>query len=116
MTHFFHEIHQRTRARLQEAQTSQPTNASRTLTITRNRAPLILQEGTYLLRSQRMERRVTWSSEIRDNENDNKRKSNVCCIFHRRKKARDFSDNSDDSDEFCNDSDENPGLNAYEQS
>ena len=40
-------------------------------------------------------KRVTWHESVIDNEHMNKRKSNICCIFH---KKQDFSDSSCDED------------------
>ena len=43
----------------------------------------------------RKKKKVTWDKSVIDNEHMNKRKSNICCIFH---KKQDFSDSSCDED------------------
>ena len=42
-----------------------------------------------------MLKKVTWHESVIDNEHMNKRKSNKCCIFHKR---QEWYDNSSDSD------------------
>ena len=45
------------------------------------------------------EKRVTWHESVIDNEHMNKRKSNKCCIFHKRRDICDSSsEESSDSD------------------
>ena len=41
------------------------------------------------------QKKITWHESVIDNEHMNKRKSNICCIFH---KKQDFSDSSCDED------------------
>ena len=48
------------------------------------------------------EKRVTWHESVIDNEHMNKRKSNKCCIFHKR---RDILYNSSSEESSDSDSD-----------
>ena len=50
----------------------------------------------------RKKKKVTWHESVIDNEHMNKRKSNICCIFH---KKQDFSDSSCDEDTSDSDND-----------
>ena len=44
-------------------------------------------------------KRVTWHESVVDNEHMNKRKSNKCCIFHKKQELSDSScEESSDSD------------------
>ena len=47
-------------------------------------------------------KKVTWHESVIDNEHMNKRKSNICCIFH---KKQDFSDSSCDEETSDSDND-----------
>ena len=53
---------------------------------------------------------VTWTEDTIDNEHLNKRKSKICCIFHRPRLNHD----DPSSDESCSSCDEK-GKNAYER-
>ena len=45
------------------------------------------------------QKKVTWHESVIDNEHMNKRKSNKCCIFHRKQDSSDSScEESSDSD------------------
>ncbi|KAK9479901.1 phosphatase inhibitor-domain-containing protein [Lipomyces japonicus] len=47
-------------------------------------------------------RRVTWDEEVVDNEEMNKKKSKICCIFH---KNREFGESSSDESDSSSESD-----------
>ena len=57
----------------------------------------------------KLPKRVTWSEDTVDNENMGKKKSNICCIYHRPKLSPDDPDTSS-----CDSCDEK-GKNAYER-
>ncbi|ORX85335.1 hypothetical protein BCR32DRAFT_188312, partial [Anaeromyces robustus] len=57
------------------------------------------------------ERHVRWSNETIDNENMGKKKSKICCIYH---KPRSFDDSSSDSSSSSS-SDDDDKPNAYER-
>ena len=47
----------------------------------------------------RKKKKVTWHKSVIDNEHMNKRKSNICCIFHKKQEVSDSScEESSDSD------------------
>lgn len=57
----------------------------------------------------KMPKKVTWSEDTVDNEHMGKKKSNICCIYHRPKLSPDDSDTSS-----CDSCDEK-GKNEYER-
>ncbi|KAF8477557.1 phosphatase inhibitor-domain-containing protein [Kalaharituber pfeilii] len=58
-------------------------------------SPPRIPDGTLRLRGGPVVRRtVTWSEEVIDNEELGRKKSKVCCIYHR---AREFGESSDES-------------------
>ena len=57
----------------------------------------------------KMPKKVTWSEDTVDNEHMGKKKSNICCIYHKPKLSPDDSDTSS-----CDSCDEK-GKNAYER-
>ncbi|CAG8455886.1 9282_t:CDS:2 [Paraglomus brasilianum] len=59
--------------------------------------------GTLILRGGNLaqERKVKWDENVIDNEGANKKKSKICCIYHR---PRVFGESSDDSDSSGTDS------------
>ena len=57
----------------------------------------------------KLPKRVTWSEDTVDNEHMGKKKSNICCIYHRPKLSPDDPDTSS-----CDSCDEK-GKNAYER-
>ena len=57
----------------------------------------------------KLPKRVTWSEDTVDNEGMGKKKSNICCIYHRPKLSPDDPDTSS-----CDSCDEK-GKNAYER-
>ncbi len=57
----------------------------------------------------KLPKKVTWSEDTVDNEHLNKKKSNICCIYHKPKLNPDDPDTSS-----CSSCDEK-GLNAYER-
>ncbi|TEB33546.1 hypothetical protein FA13DRAFT_1627042 [Coprinellus micaceus] len=81
--------------------TPAPADSSRTLTITRdpvNEEGEVQGEvvGTVRIRGQRRNGpRVAWDESVVDNEGAGKKKSKICCIFH---KARNFDESSSESD------------------
>ena len=46
----------------------------------------------------RKKKKVTWHKSVIDNEHMNKRKSNICCIFHKKQEFCDSSSDEDTSD------------------
>lgn len=57
----------------------------------------------------KLPKKVTWAEDVIDNEHMNKKKSNICCIYHRPKLSPDDPDTSS-----CSSCDEK-GKNAYER-
>ena len=58
----------------------------------------LTQENKILILTIR-EKKVTWHESVIDNEHMNKRKSNKCCIFHKKQELSDSScEESSDSD------------------
>ena len=57
----------------------------------------------------KLPKKVTWSEDTVDNEGKGKKKSNICCIYHRPKLSPDDPDTSS-----CDSCDEK-GKNAYER-
>ena len=57
----------------------------------------------------KLPKKVTWSEDTVDNEHMHKKKSNICCIYHRPKLSPDDPDTSS-----CDSCDEK-GKNAYER-
>ena len=57
----------------------------------------------------KLPKRVTWSEDTIDNEHMGKKKSNICCIYHKPKLSPDDPDTSS-----CDSCDEK-GKNAYER-
>lgn len=57
----------------------------------------------------KLPKKVSWKEGTIDNENMNKKKSNICCIYHKQKLSPDESDTS--SCESC----EEKNKNAYER-
>ena len=51
-----------------------------------------------ILRIRAKSKQVTWHESVIDNEHMNKKKSNKCCIFHRRNECYESSDESSDYD------------------
>ncbi|EJD49536.1 hypothetical protein AURDEDRAFT_112415 [Auricularia subglabra TFB-10046 SS5] len=45
--------------------------------------------------------RVTWTEDIVDNEHLGKKKSKICCIYHKPRKFDESSDESSDDDSDC---------------
>ena len=64
-------------------------------------------EITYL--KLKLPKKVTWTEDTIDNEHMHKKKSNICCIYHKPKLSPDDSDTSS-----CDSCDEK-GKNAYER-
>lgn len=56
------------------------------------------------------EKKVTWDENVIDNEHMNKKKSKICCIYHRPR----LNPDDPSSDESCSSCDEK-GKNAYER-
>jgi hypothetical protein len=56
------------------------------------------------------EKKVTWDEKVIDNEHMNKKKSKICCIYHRPR----LNPDDPSSDESCSSCDEK-GKNAYER-
>ena len=54
----------------------------------------ITETNKILILTLSQKKRVTWHESVIDNEHMNKRKSNKCCIFH---KKQDICDSSSDS-------------------
>lgn len=58
-------------------------------------------------------RNVSWKDDVIDNENMNKKKSKICCIFHPQREFGELStDESSDSSSDSSDSDSNSGHNS----
>ncbi|KAF9543141.1 hypothetical protein CPC08DRAFT_716796 [Agrocybe pediades] len=104
-----------------------PTDGSRTMTITRDptkehpdsdeneeQGPGGQVVGTLHLRGARRPNnrpRVAWNEDVIDNEGCGKKKSKICCIYHKPRRFDESSDESDsdsDSDSSCSG---NPGHN-----
>ena len=50
-----------------------------------------------ILKLQKKTKHVTWDESVIDNEHMNKRKSNKCCIFHKKREFNESSSEDDDS-------------------
>ncbi|KAG7451443.1 uncharacterized protein BT62DRAFT_1072006 [Guyanagaster necrorhizus] len=92
--------------------TSAPNDGSRTITVTNappseasSSAPNV---GSLRLRGARRKPRVAWSEDVVDNEGCGKKKSKICCIYH---KPRRF-DESSDEDSSSDDSDSDEGCSC----
>ncbi|KAI5809417.1 protein phosphatase inhibitor [Pyronema omphalodes] len=75
-------------------------------------------DGTLRLRGAPIQtRRVTWGEDVVDNEHLGKKKSKVCCIYHRPRDPDDSSssEESEDDDDDDNSDSEKPKKNAYEK-
>ncbi|TRM62547.1 phosphatase inhibitor-domain-containing protein [Schizophyllum amplum] len=81
-------------------QTRTPNDASRTVTVTPAPAPEEHEQppqevGSVRLRGARRQRpHVVWDEAVVDNEGAGKKKSKICCIYH---KPRRFDESSDES-------------------
>ncbi|KAK9325881.1 phosphatase inhibitor-domain-containing protein [Lipomyces orientalis] len=84
-----------------------------TLDPTRSNAPQgVVVVGTLRLRGGPVsDRRVTWGEDVIDNEAMGKKKSKICCIFHKQRafdeSSSDESSSSDDESSSGSDSDDN---------
>ena len=59
----------------------------------------ITETNKILILTLSQKKRVTWHESVIDNEHMNKRKSNICCIFHKKQEVSDSScGESSDSD------------------
>ena len=59
----------------------------------------ITETNKILILTLSQKKRVTWHESVVDNEHMNKRKSNKCCIFHKKQELSDSScEESSDSD------------------
>ena len=59
----------------------------------------ITETNKILILTLSQKKRVTWHESVIDNEHMNKRKSNICCIFHKKQAFSDSScEESSDSD------------------
>ena len=59
----------------------------------------ITETNKILILTLSQKKRVTWHESVIDNEHMNKRKSNKCCIFHRKQDSSDSPcEESSDSD------------------
>ncbi|KAK0469441.1 phosphatase inhibitor-domain-containing protein [Desarmillaria tabescens] len=88
--------------------TASPNDGSRTVTIT-NAPPVESSSstpavGSLRLRGARRKPRVAWSEDVVDNEGCGKKKSKICCIYHKPRRFDESSDEDSSSDE--SDSDE----------
>ncbi|KAI9000468.1 phosphatase inhibitor-domain-containing protein, partial [Trametes punicea] len=93
--------------------TSAPSDGSRTLTIQDNQPREESSQseaesstvGTLRLRgAPRNRQRVVWREDVVDNEGAGKKKSKICCIYHKpRRFDESSSDESSDSDSSCDD-------------
>ncbi|KAI0351764.1 hypothetical protein OH77DRAFT_1364511, partial [Trametes cingulata] len=92
--------------------TSAPSDGSRTITIQDNQPreedshseAESSAVGTLRLRgAPRNRQRVVWREDVVDNEGAGKKKSKICCIYHRPKRFDESSsdESSDDSDSSC---------------
>ncbi|KAI5801538.1 phosphatase inhibitor-domain-containing protein [Peziza echinospora] len=71
----------------------------------RTPSPPRIPDGTLRLRGGPIsDRRVTWGEDVIDNEGLGRKKSKVCCIFHR---AREFGESSDESSSDSSDDSDN---------
>ncbi|QRV89543.1 Type 1 phosphatases regulator YPI1 [Ceratobasidium sp. AG-Ba] len=94
--------------------TSAPSDGSRTITV-RDSQPVpedssdSHSENTGILRLRggpRSRPRVMWDADVIDNEGCGKKKSKICCIYHKPKRFDESSDeSSDDSDASCGSND-----------
>lgn len=60
---------------------SKSSGSSTTATLSKEKAKKDTDNTDNVIRL-RPERRVSWDPSVVDNENMNKKRSNVCCIFH----------------------------------
>ncbi|KAI5784674.1 phosphatase inhibitor-domain-containing protein [Geopyxis carbonaria] len=82
-----------------ERQITATPSATATQTSTNARSSLRSPDGTLRLRGGPVEdRRVRWDSDVIDNEGMGKKKSKVCCIYHRPRAYDESSSEDDDSD------------------
>ncbi|KAK0236231.1 phosphatase inhibitor-domain-containing protein [Armillaria nabsnona] len=89
--------------------TSSPNDGSRTLTVT-NAPPSeasssVPTVGSLRLRGARRKPRVAWSEDVVDNEGCGKKKSKICCIYHKPRRFDESSDEDSSSDESDSDED-----------
>ncbi|KAF8166173.1 phosphatase inhibitor-domain-containing protein [Pholiota molesta] len=85
------------------ASTSAPPDGSRTMTITSTSAPPRADTGDAvgalrLRPPQRGGNRVAWDEDVVDNEGAGRKKSKICCIYHKPKRYDESSDESSDSE------------------
>ncbi|KAK0485047.1 phosphatase inhibitor-domain-containing protein [Armillaria novae-zelandiae] len=98
--------------------TSSPNDGSRTLTVT-NAPPSeasssVPAVGSLRLRGARRKPRVAWSEDVVDNEGCGKKKSKICCIYHKPRRFDESSDEDSSSDE--SDSDEGHSCGDHNHS
>ncbi|KAK0205086.1 phosphatase inhibitor-domain-containing protein [Desarmillaria ectypa] len=91
-----------------QSSTSSPNDGSRTITVTNvpsiegsSSTPAV---GSLRLRGARRKPRVAWSEDVVDNEGCGRKKSKICCIYHKPRRFDESSDEDSSSDE--SDSDE----------
>ncbi|KAK0223551.1 phosphatase inhibitor-domain-containing protein [Armillaria fumosa] len=98
--------------------TSSPNDGSRILTVT-NAPPSeasssVPTVGSLRLRGARRKPRVAWSEDVVDNEGCGKKKSKICCIYHKPRRFDESSDEDSSSDE--SDSDEGHSCGDHSHS
>jgi protein phosphatase 1 regulatory subunit 11 len=94
-----------------------PAAPSRTITLTETEP--VLADNPPNLTLQLGRRRVRWSDDTHDNENDGKRSSKSCCIYHKPRRfdesstessGDDSSDNDRDHDSICGHGHDSDGV------
>ncbi|KAI9785771.1 MAG: hypothetical protein M1839_008788 [Geoglossum umbratile] len=73
--------------------------------------PFTLPDGTLRLRGASTdERRVMWAEDVVDNEGMGKKKSKVCCIYHKPRAVGESSEEDSSSSDSSSESDSDPGT------
>ncbi|KAI5990688.1 phosphatase inhibitor-domain-containing protein [Pisolithus marmoratus] len=107
--------------------TAAPVDGSRTITILTHETPVVdgvgasassgslsreggSAVGTLRLRASNNAQSVTWRDDVVDNEGCGKKKSKICCIFHKQRRFDESSSESgSDSDSSCDDAHDSNG-------
>ena len=87
-----------------------------TQTITQTNAGPSIPIPTLRLRAERGERRhIQWAEDVIDNEGMGKKKSKVCCIYHKPKEPGESDSDSDSSSSDGSDNDDEPDLSRAQK-
>ncbi|KAH0544664.1 hypothetical protein FGG08_001169 [Glutinoglossum americanum] len=97
-----------------QAAASSSVNATQTVTqLVTDAGPFSLPDGTLRLRAASVsadDRRVMWAEDVVDNEGMGKKKSKVCCIYHKPRAVDESSSEDSSSSDSSSDSDSGPST------